>query len=212
MCSKDSESESLIGVGSGIGAALFPKIRRKVLALFLLNPDKRFYFRETVRLLGDTPGSVQRELKSLTKAGVLTMEPIGIQKFYHANPDSPVFCELKSLAEKTFGVADILRDVLLTKAGGAIEVAMIYGSIAAGRDSGSSDIDLMVVGSLSFRDLVSLLKPVEEHMQRQINPTLFSIVEFKTKVTEKNNFIGNVLDSEKLFVVGSENDLDGLVK
>jgi predicted nucleotidyltransferase len=212
MCSEESKSESSFGVGSGIGEALFPKIRRKVLALFLLNPDKRFYFRETVRLLGDTPGSLQRELKSLTKAGILTMEPIGIQKFYQANTKSPVFGELKQIAEKTFGIVDVFRDVLRCQAGNQINVAWIYGSVAESRDTSSSDIDLMVIGSLSFRELVSILKPVEENMQRSVNPTLYSSDEFGKKLHQKNNFILTVMESEKLFILGTENDLARLAQ
>lgn len=201
-----------IGSDSGIGKALFPKVRRKVLALFLLNPEKRFYFREAVRLLGDTPGSLQRELKSLASTGILLMEPIGIQKFYRANPESPVFGELKAIAQKTFGVADIISDILRTKGEGRIDVAWIYGSVAGGHDTSSSDSDLMVIGSLDFRELVSILKPVEEHMRRPINPTLYSKTEFSKRVRVENHFLKTVLGSEKLFVVGSEDDLEGLAQ
>ena len=212
MSPREPESESLFGAGSGIGDALFPKIRRKVLALFLLNPEKHFYFRETVRILGDAPGSLQRELKSLTQAGILTMEPIGIQKFYRANRECPVFQELRSIAEKTFGLVDVLRDVLRSQAGEQLELAFIYGSVASGQDTSFSDIDLMVIGTLSFRELVSILKPVEENMRRPINPTLYSVDEFRRKLSEKNNFVTNVLKSEKLFVVGTVNDLAELAE
>ncbi len=212
MCPRESKNESSIGVASGIGGALFPKIRRKVLALFLLNPKKQYYFREAMRILGDTPGSLLRELKSLTAAGILLMEPIGIQKFYRANSDSPVFNELKSIAEKTFGIADIIRDVLRTEAEGQIDVAWVYGSVATGQDTSSSDIDLMVVGSLPFRELVAILKPLEETMQRPVNPTLYSVQELRNKVCEKNNFLQNVMASEKLFVLGNSDDLARLVQ
>ena len=207
MKSKESKSKSPIGIGSGIGEALFPKVRRKVLALFMLNPEKRFYFREAIRLLGDTPGSLQRELKSLTQVGVLTMEPIGIQKFYRANVESPVFSELRQIAEKTFGLVDVFRDVLRTQADDRIDVAWIYGSVARSDDTGSSDIDLMVIGSLPFRELVSTLKLVEETMQRPVNPTLYSADEFRAKSLEKNNFVMNVMGSVKLFILGNEDDL-----
>jgi predicted nucleotidyltransferase len=212
MCARKPKTESSIGIGSGVGGALFPKIRRKALALFLLNPEKQYYFREAVRLLGDTPGSLHRELKSLTAAGILSVEQIGMQKFYRANPESPVFSELKSIAEKTFGIADVLRDVLRTEAEAKIDVAWIYGSVASGQDTSSSDIDLMVIGTLSFRELVAILKPVEEHMQRPINPTLYSESEFQKKVQDGNHFLLNVLKSDKLFVVGDENDLARLAQ
>ncbi len=212
MCARKPKNETSIGIGSGIGEALFPKIRRKALALFLLNPNKRYYFREAVRLLGDTPGSLHRELKSLTAAGILSVEQIGMQKFYRANPESPVFNELKSIAEKTFGIADVIRDVLRTEAEAKVDVAWIYGSVAGGQDTSSSDIDLMVIGNLSFRELVAILKPVEEQMQRPINPTLYSESEFQKKVQDENHFLSNVLKSDRLFVVGSEDDLARLAQ
>lgn len=212
MSTNEPKSESIIGVRSGIGEALFPKVRRKVLALFLLNPEKRFYFREAVRLLGDSPGSLQRELKSLTKSGILSMEPIGIQKFYRANKESPVFGELRSIATKTFGVVDIYKDILRTQGKEQIEVAWIYGSVATACDSGSSDIDLMIIGSIPFRDLVSILSPIEKNMQRQVNPTLFSQDEFRTKLNQKNNFLCTVMDSEKLFIIGDKDDLARLAE
>ncbi len=162
--------------------------------------------------MGDTPGSLHRELKSLTAAGILSVEQIGMQKFYRANPESPVFDELKSIAEKTFGIADVLRDVLRTEAEAKIDVAWIYGSVASGKDTSSSDIDLMVIGGLSFRELVAMLKPVEEQMQRPINPTLYSESEFQKKVQDENHFLSNVLKSDKIFVVGNEDDLARLVK
>ena len=196
---------------SGIGEVLFPKTRRKVLALFLLNPHKRYYFRETIRLLGEAPGSLQRELKSLTMVGILSVESIGVQKFYQANPECPVLRELKSLVEKTFGVADIVGDVLRVHAASKIEAAWIYGSIANGQDTSSSDIDLMVIGSLSFRELVSFLEPVQEQLQRQVNPTLYSADEFRKRFREDNHFLLSVLSSEKLFVAGGEHDIARLV-
>ncbi|MCX6826621.1 MAG: nucleotidyltransferase domain-containing protein [candidate division Zixibacteria bacterium] len=201
-----------MGISSGIGEALFPKIRRKVLALFLLNSDKHFYFRETVRLLGDTPGSLHRELKSLTEVGILTMEPIGIQKFYRANTNCPVFNELKSIAERTFGIVDVFKDVFRNQGKERIELAWIYGSIANAQDTSSSDIDIMVVGSLPFRELVSILKSIEENMHRPVNPTLYSPEEFRAKVHEKNNFLRNVMESEKLFILGTKDELARLVK
>ena len=215
MCPSDPKIESDVcgfGTGSGLGAALFPKIRRKALALFLLNPEKQFYFRQIIRLLGDTPGSVQRELKSLTGVGILLMEPIGIHKFYRANKASPVFGELKTIAERTFGIADVIRDVLRSQSAGRLDVAWIYGSVASASDTGSSDIDLMVVGSVTFRELVSMLGPLEEIMQRPVNPNLYSKEEFQKRVRDKNNFIKNVMDSEKLFVVGGQDDLNRLVQ
>lgn len=202
----------LSGIKSGIGGALFPKIRQKVMALFMLNPDKRFYVRETIRILGGSPGAIHRELNTLTKVGILNSEKIGSQKYYSANKDCPVFDEVRSIVEKTFGLADVFRTVFSRESNNSITLAWIYGSIAKATETSASDIDLMVIGSLRYRDLIAILKPIEDKLQRTINPTLYSKKEFIEKVRAKNNFIRNVLKSEKVFLLGENNDLTKLVK
>ncbi len=146
----------------------------------------------------------------MTNVGILSMERIGVQTFYSANKRSPIFSELKSIAEKTFGLVDILNDVLRDK-GGDISIAFVYGSVAAADDTGSSDIDLMVIGKLSFRNLVAMLKPVEDAIHRPINPTLYTEEEFSKKLSDGNNFLRGVMKYEKLFILGTEDDLAGLV-
>ncbi len=211
MSSKEpkSVSDNRVADISALGQAIFPKTRRKVLALFYLNTKKQYYFREIVRLLGDSSSTVQRELKSLTKVGILVMERIGIQNFYRANEDCPIFNELKNIVTKTFGLTDILREALEGRTDD-ISLSFVYGSIAAGNDSGNSDIDLMVIGSVPYRDLITLLRPVEDAVHRPVNPTLYSMHDFHEKLSAGNNFLQSVLKSDKLFIMGSEDDLAGL--
>jgi len=51
----------------GMPAALFPGTKRKILALFFLNPNQEYYFSEVVRLTGAREGVIQRELRTLPK-------------------------------------------------------------------------------------------------------------------------------------------------
>jgi hypothetical protein len=46
-------------------------------------------------------GAVQRELARLEASGLVTVRRLGTQKHYQANPDSPLFAELCSIAQKT---------------------------------------------------------------------------------------------------------------
>lgn len=197
-------------IKSTLGEALFPKVRRKVLTLFLLNDNKKYYFREAVRLLNESNGAMQRELKSLTLAGILKTEKIGMQRFYQANQDCPIYKDLKSIVEKTFGIVDLLKNVLYEYKN-SISSAFIYGSIAEGTDSSQSDIDLMVIGSIPYKKLISIIKPVEKNMMRPLNPSLYELKEFKSKINNKNNFLNNIKSSKKLFIIGSEDDFRELV-
>lgn len=57
---------------------LFPnQYRRKVLACLLMNPEKWVHLRELARLTGASPGSLKKELDTLTAAGLLASRKIG---------------------------------------------------------------------------------------------------------------------------------------
>ena len=49
----------------------------------------------------------------------------------------------------------------------------MYGSIARGEEKASSDVDLMVVGEISFSDVVSTLAKIETKLGREVNPTVY---------------------------------------
>jgi uncharacterized protein len=194
-----------------IGDALFPKIKRQLLTLFFVSPDKRYYFREITRLIKASTGVVMRELATLTKAGILKSELSGRQRYYWADPECMIYGDLRNIVVKTFGVANAVNDVL-QPISPDIKVAFLYGSIPEGTDTGKSDIDLMVVGEISFRKLAGVLKAAEQELNRELNPTLFSVSEFKSKLKDKNHFILTIMNSSKIFIIGTADDLAGLAK
>ena len=89
--------------GSSIGAALFSRTRRELLALFYTHPERSFYLRQVIRGLAIGQGSVQRELARLSGAGLLVRTRVGSQVHYQANPASPVFSEVRALMIKSAG-------------------------------------------------------------------------------------------------------------
>ena len=194
---------------NGIAATLFGKARRAVLSLLYSHADESFYLRQIARITGIGIGPIQRELKNLTDTGVIIREVHGKQVYYQANAQCPIFNELKGIVRKTFGVADVLRKSLAPKAD-KIRVAFIFGSVARSSDNRRSDIDMMVVGRISFGDVASLLSPAEEQLGREINPVVYSVTEFKKRVKEDHHFVKTVLEEEKIFVTGDENELQKL--
>jgi len=192
-------------------SGLFGKTRQAVLALLYGRADSSFYTKQILDAVKMGRGTVQRELKNLTDTGIIIREVQGRQVYYRANARCPIFDELKSIVRKTFGVGDVIRQSLATKAD-KIRVAFIFGSMARSTDDRRSDIDLMVVGRISFGDVVSLLGPAEEKLAREINPVVYPIAEFKKKVKEDHHFVKTVLEDEKIFVVGDENELRKLAE
>ncbi len=190
---------------NNLSDALFGKVRLAVLALFFSHPDDSFYLRQIVRMTGVGQGAVQRELKRLTEAGIITRTARGRRVDYQVNQDCPLFAELKSMITKTAGLADVLRkalDPLVKK----IEMAFIYGSQADGTAGGTSDVDLMVIGDVDELDLHRAIAKAEEKLVRTVNYTLIDRKEFNRRRSEKGGFLERVLNGEMIFIVGnSEN-------
>jgi predicted nucleotidyltransferase len=192
-----------------VGAALFGKTKRSLLGLLYLHPERSFYLRQIVRLLGVGQGAAQRELARLADAGLLSRTQVGSQVHFQANAASPVFGELRALMVKSAGVAEVLGEALasLTK---RIEVAFVYGSLARGGGGAGSDVDLMVVGDLNFGDVVSALQPAQQRIGREVNPSVYSTKEFRAKLRSKHHFLSSVVESPKVFVVGGKHELERL--
>ena len=194
-----------------LGTTLFGKTRRAVLALLYSHPDESFYLRQLARMTAVGMGSLQRELKQLAEAGIIIRNEIGRQAFFKANPDCPVYQELRDIITKTFGVADILHQALAPLAD-KILAAFIFGSMVSGELNQSSDVDVMVIGDINFADVVSALSPVQEVLSREINPAVYPPGEFKAKLSADQHFIKSVLNSPKIFIIGNKNELDELAR
>ena len=187
--------------------ALFTKTQQRVLAVLFGQPHRSFYANEIIELAQSGSGAVQRELARLQASRLVTVQKIGNQKHYQANPDAPIYEELRGIVMKTFGVADVLRNALIPL-WPLIEVAFIYGSLAKGTEHAGSDVDLMVIGSLpSNVQLLELLLPTHALLGRVVNPTLYTAAEFSQRVQVGKSFMIRVLEQPKVFVKGNEHDI-----
>ncbi len=185
---------------------LFGAYRRGVLALLLLRPEESRHVREIARATGKAPGTLLRELNALAEAGVLARKRLGNQVHFQANPDCPIFEDLRNILKKTVGVADVLREALAPLAA-RIRAAFVYGSIARGEERAGSDLDLMVVGEVRFAEVVSALAPAQELLRREVNPSVYPALEFRRKRAAGEPFLKRVLADRKIFIIGGEHDL-----
>ena len=184
---------------------LFGQYRQRVLSLLLLNPEESYYVREVARLTNTAPGTVHKELARLAEVGLLIREEQGNQVRYQANRVHPIFPELAGLFRKTTGVVAVLAEALKTVAD-QIDYAFVFGSIARGEETPSSDVDVLLIGKVSFVDAVQALYPAQEILQREINPTIYNQEEFIKRVAAGEPFVQNLLNSPKLFVIGNAHD------
>jgi predicted nucleotidyltransferase len=192
----------------GIADALFGRTKRSVLGLLFGRPNEWFYLREIVRLTGSGTGAIQRELAHLTKAGLIRREVRGRQVYFAANPESPVYPELRGLLAKTAGVADVLRAALRPLVDKKIiTLAFIYGSVASGKHGPKSDVDLMIIGDVTLSELIPLLREAQDELGREVNPTVYGRREFQTSLRKRTHFIRSVLGGPKLMLVGTPDEL-----
>src|SRR4030042_2975437 len=185
--------------------------REKLLGWLMTHPEERYFVRQLTTILKEDSTNVSRELARLAQAGILVSESEGRQKYYRANRLCPVFEELRSLAIKTFAVGDILRQALQPLAD-RIRVAYIYGSFAQTNITAQSDVDIMVIGDVSFADVNRALRPAQEKLQRETNPSVYPVAEFQTKLAGGHHFLGSVLKGDKIYLIGDEHELGRLEK
>lgn len=188
---------------------LFGAYRRRVLALLLLRPDERFHVRGIARLVDVPVGSLHRELALLTQAGLLVRHKEGRQVYYHANRKSPIFAELAGLFRKTAGLVDVIRAALLPLTD-QIELSFVFGSVAQGKERNDSDIDLFILGEVSFAAIVAALVDLHEQLGREINPVIMRSDEFSKKYA-LDPFLQRIVKETKLYVMGGADDFAKLV-
>lgn len=187
------------------------RLRAKALSWLLSHPGERFFVRQLAVALREDSTNLSRELTRLEGLGIVTGVREGHQKYFQADPESPIYPELRGLVAKTSGVGDLLREALRPLFS-RIEVAFVFGSVAAGKETAASDVDVLVVGSVHLKDLVEAFSSVQGPLGREVNPSLYPAQEFREKITRGHHFLTRVLQGPKIFLIGSPRELERLVE
>lgn len=195
----------------GAAEILFGAYRRQVLALLLLRPEESFYVREISRMTGVPTGSLHRELKQLTNADILIRRSVGNQVRYQANQALSIYPELAGIFRKTAGLADILRDAL-DPLGKEIDLAFVFGSMAQGTEHATSDVDVFVIGSASFTDVVKAFATTHNKLGREINPVVMNRTQVQSAYEQNDRFVLRVTKEPKIFFIGSDDDFGQLTE
>ena len=152
------------------------KLRSRLLSYFFTNPEKSLYVRELGIILNEDPGNLSRELRKLELEGIFISSTKGLVKFYSLDKKHPLFNDFKNIIFKTEGIEGSLRQLVSEYAG--IELAFIYGSYAKGKEKGSSDIDIVVVGSFPRDEFTRKLRMLESRLNREANFSSYTKAEF----------------------------------
>jgi len=181
------------------------KARVEILKLFLFNPDDSFYQRQISMLTRQSIRGVQREVEKLQSIGLIEKSAQGNRLYYRVNRNCSIFEDLKRILFKTTGIAEALKGKLVKS--DSIKIAFVYGSYAKGEESLSSDIDLLVIGNITLKELSRLLSKSKSEIGRETNYTVFKAGEFRKRIKQKDHFLNTVLKEKKLFIIGGEDEL-----
>lgn len=187
--------------------SLLAPLEERILGLMLMRPQREWYRSELARELGVTPSSLQRPLTGLIHSGIITARPDGNRLYYVVDMTQPIIPELKGLLAKTSGIAGIIRDAF-ARVGSKVKFAFVYGSVAAGTESATSDVDLLIVGDVGLKELSIALRTASDRVGREINPVVYTELEFKAKHQAGNRFLRSLLGKPRLFVVGTASDVE----
>lgn len=185
------------------------KTRVEILKLFLFNADDSFYQRQISTLTSQSIRGVQREIEKLSKIGIIESSIQGNRNYYKLNRACPIVQDLKNIFLKTVGVAELLKESFYQK---GTRIAFIYGSFAKGEENLLSDIDLMVIGDITSKELSRILSGPKQKLMREINYAVFSPNEFRDRAQNKDHFINSILDNKKIYIIGNEDELRGIIK
>lgn len=189
---------------------IFSQGRTRILAATLLNVDRWWYLSELARSLKLRPSSLQRELKTLIELEILKTKNIGKQILFSANTEHILFYELRGIIIKSEKFMEPIRKCF-EHWKEKIEFIFIFGSIVGNNQSNNSDIDLMIVGDIKLSDFATALKRTERTLNREINPSIYSLSNFKSRISNKDHFITQVLKNKKIFLIGNEKEIKEII-
>jgi predicted nucleotidyltransferase len=198
-------------VVNNLSSALFPKARGKTLALLFGTADRSFYLREVADKTGLAVGQVQRELARLSDSGIVRRFRQGRHVYFQANECCPIFMELRGLVAKTVGAHSAVKQALAPLAD-QISIAFLFGSFVRKQESHDSDLDLCVVGDATFASVVTAVRGIEPVIQREIHPTVYPENDFVAKFREGHHFVRSVVKEEKIYLLGSDDELRDLLE
>ena len=186
---------------------LSSRARAEIFRLLFSGTGEELHVREIERRSGLNDSTLRQELRKLVRLDLVQSRRDSNRVYYRAKTESPLYPEIRNLVLKTSGLSDVLKSALADK---RIRVAFVFGSIASGEEKAGSDVDLMVIGQLGLRDLSRLLSGIEEKIGREVNPHVLREEEFRKRIRAKEHFVSSVMEAPKIFIIGSERELEAM--
>lgn len=189
---------------------LISEVRVKMLSLLLVQSHgESLHVRDIVRKVGTEINAVRRELQRMTRIGLLKRRPRGNKIYYDVNPQFIFYPELVSLVAKEVGLgAELIKRA---KELGNIRYAAVAKPLLRGRVAGSTDVDVLIVGSVDAVLLKEIITRAELEHKHEINYTVMGDEEFTFRKRRKESFIVQLLSQSRVMLIGDEEEFSSLV-
>jgi predicted nucleotidyltransferase len=176
------------------------KARQRLLVYYFTNPTVRHHLRDLAERLSVDPSNLSKELGRLEREGLFRSEVSGRQKYFQLNREYPLFDEVRNIVAKTIGAVPLIAQSL--KRIEEIDEAYLYGSFARKHQDAASDIDVLVIGAPPEEILAEAVRGLERQLGREINYTILTPKEFKSRRARKDAFLENVWHNKRVSLVG----------
>ena len=194
-----------------IDALFGSKTRVKLLHLFLNNPGKSFYVRETTRLIDEQINSVRRELSNMLNVGIIKSDTADNKLYYEVDQRYEYYVPLRAI----FGDGDMKQvespaPSTLDWQGkldelGNIKLAILSGVFVVGS---TSSIDILLVGNPSPARLKTFIKVLEKKEGRELNYSVLSYDDFYYRLSIRDRFITELIGAKHTVLRDTEGILE----
>lgn len=191
------------------------KTRVKLLHLFFNHPGESFYVREITRKVGEQINSVRRELSNMLDVGVIVNDSIDNKLYYQVNQRYEYYIPLRLIfsddkkAIKTAVLSagqkpDNDKYLQLISDISGLRLAIFSGVLVKGS---TASVDIVFVGNISTAKVHSVVKSIEKIEGRELNYTVMSYDEFYYRLSVRDKFVSQILNSGYKVMVDKDNIL-----
>lgn len=182
--------------------------RLKLINILFYSPQEIYYVRQLVRLVEEEINSVRRELANLLKAGVVNFETRGNRLYYWADKQSPLFFNLLTIANQSSGLGLKLQNKNETL--GTIKLVFYSNKFITGDKRTPDDIDLIIVGDVSLREIDAFIKQEQEIRGHEINYMVMGKGEFRLRRQKRDQFIVDFFLGNPIAIIGNQSEISSL--
>lgn len=183
------------------------KVSIRLIRALVKYPGKIFTVRKLAEVAGVSPSEAALAVQELEKFGILTIQPVGRSYLISLNDKSYILNRIlrptvKAEEDTLHELVSILKRHLITDK--SIMSAVLFGSVAIGRERKDGDVDLLVISN-DFEAASSIVSKAGEEISLVFNSRLSPIIMNEKELTSKKNdrLINSILNGY-VVVVGRD--------